>query len=121
MAVVCACIPSLRPLYTIFTQGVFDHPLVKTTLHPASSTSSKRMWRASKSKPSDGTFSQLEDSSQDLRALEYGAYDASVRAGRSNSDQQERDTTELPDHGIKVRTEVTLTSSNRLDWNDRLY
>ena len=117
MAVVCACIPSLRPLLTILTQGVFNHPLIKSTLQPASTTSSKRIWRSSKSKSSDGTFSQLEDP-EDLRPL---GYDASVQGGRLTSGQQAEEAIEMPSNGIHVQTEVTLTTSDRLDYNDRLY
>lgn len=117
MAVVCACIPSLRPLITIVTQGVFNHPLVRSTLASRNGVSSKRPWRSSKGKFSDGTFSHL-DEVEDLRPLGHGI---SVRGGRSNQGQQEEGAVELPRHGIKVRTEITWETSNRLDYNDRLY
>ena len=117
MAVVCACIPSLRPLLTILAQSVFNHPLIKSTLQSASSTSSKRIWRSSKNKTSDGTFSQLEDR-EDLRPL---GYDASVHGGRLTSNQQAEEAIEIPSNGIQVQTEVTLTTSDRLYYNDRLY
>ena len=117
MAVVCACIPSLRPLVTIVTQGVFNHPLVKSTLNSRSGTSSKRMWGSSKGKSSDGTFSQF-DEPEDLRPL---GHDISVRGGRLNRDQQDEEVGELPRHGINIRTEITLSTSDRLDYNDRLY
>lgn len=114
MAVVCACIPSLRPLVTIVTQGVFNHPLVRSTLASYNGTSSKRLWRSSKLKSSDGAFSHL-DEVEDLRPLGHGI---SVRGGGL---QQEGGAVELPMHGIKVRTEITWETSNRLDYNDRLY
>ncbi len=114
MAVVCACIPSLRPLVTIVTEGVFNHPLVRSTLASHNGPSSKRPWRSSKGKSSDGTFSHL-DEVEDLRPLGHGI---SVRGGQG---QQEGGAVELPEHGIKVRTEITWVTSDRLDYNDRLY
>lgn len=120
MAVVCACIPSLRPLYTTITQGIFNHPLGQGTLHVAGSSPSKRLWGSSKGKSGDRTFSQLEEP-EDSRPLGECAYGASVRAGRVNSTQQEEETMELPDNRINVQTEVTLTTSDSLDYNDRLY
>lgn len=117
MAVVCACIPSLRPLVTIVTQGVFNHPLVRSTLASHSGVSSKRPWRSSKGKFSDGSFSHL-DEVEDLRPLGHGIL---VRGGRLNQDQREEGAVELPQHGINVRTEITWETSNRLDYNDRLY
>jgi len=114
MAVVCACIPSLRPLVTIVTEGVFNHPLVRSTLASHNGSSSKRPWRSSKGKSSDGTFSHL-DEVEDLRPLGHGI---SVRGGQG---QQEEGAVELPEHGINVRTEITWETSDRLDYNDRLY
>jgi len=114
MAVVCACIPSLRPLVTIVTQGVFNHPLVRSTLASHNGYSSKRPWRSSKGKSSDGPFSHL-DEVEDLRPLGHGI---SVRGGQG---QQEGGAMELPEHGIDVRTEITWETSERLDYNDRLY
>ncbi len=114
MAVVCACIPSLRPLVTIVTQGVFNHPLVRSTLASHNGSSSKRPWRSSKGKFSDGTFSHL-DEVEDLRPLGHGI---SVRGGQG---QQEGGAVELPEHRINVRTEITWETSDRLDYNDRLY
>jgi len=117
MAVVCACIPSLRPLITIVTRGVFNHPLVRSTLASHNGSTSKRLWRLSKGKSSDGTFSHL-DEPEDLRPLGHGI---SVRGGRLHPGQQEGEALELPQHGINVRTEITWETSDRLDYNDRLY
>jgi len=101
-------------LVTIITQGVFNHPLVRSTLASHNGASSKRLWRSSKGKSSDGTFSHL-DEVEDLRPLGHGI---SVRGGQG---RQEGEAVELPERGIKVRTEITWETSDRLDYNDRLY
>lgn len=120
MAVVCACIPSLRPLITIINRGVFNHPLVRTTIKSSSGLSSKKHWGSSKAKPSDGSFSRFSntDEHDDLRPLGHGV---SVRGGRADDGHPDMEDVELPPHVIKVRTEVTLNTSDRLDYNDRLY
>lgn len=120
MAVVCACIPSLRPLFTIASQGVFNHPLVRSRLrsNKGSGLSSKLTWgSSSRGKASDGNFSHL-DEPEDLRPL---GYDAAVRGGSVNGPQGMEEGVELPQHGINVRTEIEVESSERLDYNDRLY
>ena len=117
MAVVCACIPSLRPLVTIVTQGVFNHPLVRSTLKSSGGASSKRTWGSSKGKSSDGTFSHY-DEVDDLQPL---GHDVSVRGGRGEDGQSIDNTMDMPQHGIKVMTEVQVSTTDRLDYNDRLY
>ena len=45
-----------------------------------------------------------------------------VRGGRFDTDPGgEEDAAKLPQNGIRVQTEVTLTTSDRLDYNDRLF
>ena len=115
MAVVCACIPSLRPLTTIVTQGVFQHPLVKSTLKSTTSgTSSKRVWGGSRSKLSEGTFSHL-DEADDMRPFGHGV---SVYGGNNQLDGEN---VELPQHGINIKTEIEVSTTDRLEYNDRLY
>ena len=117
MAVVCACIPSLRPLVTVVSQGVFNHPLVRSTLSSSGATPSKRTWGSSTGKYSDGTFSQL-DGAEDLQPLGHGV---SIYGGRGVGDQLDGENTETPQHGIKVMTEVQVSTTDRLEYNDRLY
>ena len=119
MAVICACIPSLRPLVSVAGKGFANAPLVRSALHSTGATSSRGMWQSgkSKSRPSDGTFSQL-DEADDLRPL---GHDVSVRGGRVNGSQPGTEAVELPQQGIEVRTEVILSTSERLHYNDRLF
>ena len=117
MAVICACIPSLRPLVSVAGQRFADAPLVRNKLHSTGGSSSRRVWESDKSRPSNGTFSQLDDP-DDLRPL---GHDVSVRGGRVEECQPDVEAIEMPQQGINVRTEVTLSTSSRLYYNDRLF
>lgn len=117
MAVICACIPSLRPLVNVVGQGFANAPSIRGTLHSTGGTSSRRMWESGKGRPNDGTFSQL-DEPDDLRPL---GHDVSVRGGKVNGSQPDVESMELPEQGIKVQTEVILSTSDRLYYNDRLF
>ena len=113
MAVICACIPSIRPL----ANGFASAPLLRNTLHSTGAISSSRRALESRKRPSEGTFTELHEV-DDLRPL---GHDVSVRGGRVNGDEPDVEATELAQRGINVRTEVTLSTSNRLYYNDRLY
>ena len=117
MAVICACIPSLRPLVSVAGKGFANAPLVRSTLHSTGTASSRRIWGSSKGKSSDGTFSQL-DEPDDLRPL---GHDVAVRGGRVGQSQPDIEELEMPPSGINVRTEVILSTSDRLHYNDRLF
>ena len=79
------------------------------------------MWESSKnSRPSDGAFSQL-DEPDDLRPL---GHDVFVRGGpRDATDESQAapESLEMAQQGITVRTEVILSTSDRLLYNDRLF
>ena len=114
MAVVCACIPSIRPLANVFTSA----PLMKGgTLRSTGGISSSRRVLESGKRPHDGTFTELYET-DDLRPF---GHDVSVRGGRVNGDSPDVEATELAQTGISVRTEITLSTSNRLYYDDRLF
>ena len=117
MAVICACIPSLRPLVSVAGQGFTISPLVGRSAQSSGVASSRRIWEVGKSGPSVGTFSQL-DEPDDLRPL---GHDVSVRGGRPGESQPDVDALEMSQTGINVRTEVILSTSDRLHYNDRLF
>lgn len=117
MAVICACIPSLRPLVNVAGQGFTNSPLVGRSLQSTGVASSRRMWESGKRGPSVGTFSQL-DEPDDLRPL---GHDVSVRGGRPSESQPDIEAIEMPETVINVRTEVILSTSARLHYNDRLF
>ena len=68
-------------------------------------------------RPSDGTFTELYEA-DDMRPL---GHDVSVRGGRVNGDLPDVEATESAQTGINVRTEVTLSTSDRLYYNDTLF
>lgn len=117
MAVICACIPSLRPLVSVAGQRFADTPLITQKTNSTGTSSSRRTWASAKSQPSNNTFSQL-DEPDDLRPL---GHDVSVRGGRVDETQADVEAIELPQQGINVRTEVILSTSDRLYYNDRLF
>ena len=130
MAVICACIPSLRPLVNVAGQRFADAPLIRKSPHSSGSSHSRRIiWESAKSNSrpsaaSAGHFSQLEEA-DDLRPL---GHDVSVSGGRVDevgfrSEGGGGDGMEMPLQGINVRTEVILStsSSERVYYNDRLF
>lgn len=48
-------------------------------------------------------------------------HDVSVRGGTVNASQTDEEAMEMPQKGIAVKTEITLVTSDRLDYNDRLF
>lgn len=122
IAVICACIPSLRPLVTVLRNGVFQHPLVQRTLKSniTSVMSSKPKWAGGESHSSepDGRFSRL-DEMDDLRPLGHVA--------KINGAMDEEEATRMPiemlvpSTRIGVKTDVVVETSDRLTYNDRLY
>lgn len=72
-----------------------------------------------------GAFSQLDEQPDDLRPL---GHDVSVQGGIAGGEEQghsreeiDGENMELPRQGISVRTEVILSTSERLYYNDRLF
>ena len=123
MAVVCACIPSLKPLVTALNRGVFQHPLLRNTLRSTtkSGSSSGRKWFGSKGTNSDGRFSSLDENNDDLAPLGHGV---SVHGGMDAKGQSEESgdvEMRVPRRGIGVKTDVVVSTSERLAYNDRLY
>ena len=113
-AVICACIPSIRPLANVFTST----PLLRGgTLRSTGGISSSRRVFESGKRPSDGTFTELYEA-DDMRPL---GHDVSVRGGRVNGDLPDVEATEMEQTGINVRTDITLSTSDRLYYNDRLF
>lgn len=116
MAVVCACIPSLRPLFNVVGRGFSHAPMVRGRVSSTGGVSTKRVW-GSGVRHSDGNFSQL-DEADDLRPFGHGV---SVHGGRAHAGQSEEEAIDLPQKGISVKTEITLVTTDRLDYNDRLF
>lgn len=118
MAVVCACIPSLRPLYSVAV-GAYENMTSVTRSKMSTMTSAGRnknrgSWRPtlSRSLPSDGMFSQIEEQGDsDTKPFGHGVV---IERGEDEGG------IELPLRGIQVKTEV-LISTEKLEYNDRLF
>ncbi|KAL9011811.1 MAG: hypothetical protein Q9173_003382 [Seirophora scorigena] len=128
MAVVCACIPSLRPLYSVAVGGFRNVTSVSRSRIMSSSggggpsgRNNRTSWRPalSRSRMSDGMFSQLlEEQVDDARPLGHGV---SIKGGRrKKGDEGGLEDMELPLRGIHVRSEVSI-STERLEYKDRLF
>lgn len=82
-----------------------------------SGAGSKRTW-GSAVRQSQSNFSQLDGDDHDPRPF---GRDVLVHGGRVNAGQSEEEALELPQKGISVRTDITLVTTDRLDYNDRLF
>ncbi|KAI4241099.1 MAG: hypothetical protein L6R40_004738 [Gallowayella cf. fulva] len=119
VAVICACLPSLRPLFTVAAS-------VRSKLYSnSSSTNSQKsskwlMWGGSglgsKGFSSSG-FESMNEGEDEVN-LPMG-HNVDVYGGATTGDAAEGG--ELPERGIRVKTEVVLVSSARLDYRDRLF
>lgn len=118
MAVVCACIPSLRPLLDVLGCGS-SSKAVTTSLNSTRIISPSNLVWSGGGKQSNGNFSQLGEL-DDLTPL---GHEVSVHGGGGGSSpgQYKESVSELPRKGIKVETEITLSTSDRIYYNDRLF
>ncbi|KAL8947327.1 MAG: hypothetical protein Q9222_006383, partial [Ikaeria aurantiellina] len=101
MAVICACIPSLRPLISLGARRL--RGLSSFTKSSVSSNSGKRRWPGAKGSFSDGTFSQLSELPEDMKRL---GHDVTIHGGQVTDPEAGGEAIELPQHGIQVRTEI---------------
>ncbi|KAL8788963.1 MAG: hypothetical protein Q9213_001372 [Squamulea squamosa] len=122
MAVICACIPSLRPLFSLATRSLrssslrtVSQPWIAAKLTGSSKpVTGRRTWPGSgRGKTSDGMFSEIEEGV--VHGMNPLGHDVSVHGGR-----EDEEGTELPPRGIQVRTEVRI-STDRLEYRDQLF
>lgn len=117
LSVVSACIPSLRPLVALIIRGTHQWPSMDSASTAVQSTT---LWRTSKNEDQDGNFIRLEESLVDSQGA-WG-HNVSVHGGRTSQENDDNlDPVEIPPEGIKVKTEIILISTDRLDYHDRLY
>lgn len=77
-------------------------------------------WRTSENIEPRGAFIQLDESTNEIESA-WG-HSVSVHGGHTggkNGDSVEE--VEIPIEGITVKTEITLMTSDRLKYNDRLF
>lgn len=117
MGVVSTCLPSLRPLWSFVWKGSCCGRTRKSTQGSTSTTSSKIMWRSMTGNEDKnlGNFTRLADGE---RPIQY-----KVKRTNTHGEPHETigDDIPLPERGIRVKTEITLISSERIDYEDRLF
>lgn len=129
IAVIGACLPSLRPLFVRVVLG----GSYKRQAKSQSSRRSLTSWQSSKGKGStDHSFNPLQEAQQPVwtqnRAIygaETGNHNVAVHGGREiDSEEYEMGGAEpakTSTKSIMVQTTVTQTISDRLDWHDELF
>ena len=120
MGVVSSCLPSLRPLLRSLVSTTYHGP----TCNHGSGTCSRYMW--SRNRAGDSackTFTRLEETG--IESNTRWGHNVQVHGGKkqhdSSDDQIGLEEMETPSRGIKVKTEVTLISSERLEYKDQLF
>lgn len=131
MGVISACLPSMRPLFNRIFSGTYRGPTFKSTRGKSaqdygSGTSGRHMWSDSKGSTVDSrSFSRLEDVANDSRDNNSWGFNVLVHGGKNTngnpSDQVSLEEMQTPARRIKVRTEVTLISTQRFEYRDQLF
>lgn len=119
LGIVSACIPSLRPLVTHFISGTHRGPTMDS-VQTSSTILNSTTWRTSESTEPRGAFIQLHESTNEVEsAWGHSVFVHGGHSGGKNADSIEE--VEIPIKGITVKTEITLMTSDRLNYNDRLF
>lgn len=129
MGVVSACLPSLRPLLKRLVSNTYHGPTFKSTRNKSaqnygSGTSSRYMWSRGKGEDGDlRSFTRLEETG--VESETPWGHNVHVHGGkkqRGNPDDQiSLEEMQTPSRRIKVKTEVTLISTERLEYRDQLF
>lgn len=123
VAVICACLPSLRPLFAISSRSLghlFLHNLSLSKSGSGSGSGSGK-WLKGRHGIKGGNNNDHDDFSRLEEIEESGGglgNDVAVIGGLEGKGMEMGD---VPERGIKVETEVVLISSERLDYKDRLF
>lgn len=137
MGVIASCIPSLRPLLSLLLRGTTR---ATGTLHSksAQNTSSSHSMFSKRDRQGDEidlvptpsgereSFARLGDEERGVGSSRWG-HEVEVKGGKEKksvgfSQQEDESSLEeiIPQGGIKVKSEVVVTSSE-WEWKDRLY
>ncbi|KAL8928994.1 MAG: hypothetical protein Q9208_001437 [Pyrenodesmia sp. 3 TL-2023] len=114
VAVICACLPSLRPLFSL-TPRIPGRISKRFSVFNTTTTSASGRWITNSARDEEGEeFSRLGE--WEARDKPLG-HDVKVRGGIGANKAMN-----VPSEGvIQVKTEVMLVSSERLDYRDRLF
>lgn len=119
LGIVSACIPSLRPLVTYIISGTHRGPTMDS-VQTSSTILNSKTWRTDESTELQGAFIQLDESTKEIEsAWGHSVFVQGGHTGGKTGDNVEE--VEIPIEGITVKTEITLMTSDRLNYNDRLF
>ena len=123
-AICSACLTTLRPLFAMLFLGTPVGRRAKLSQASYGSGSSRSLWRNAKESPSsDGRrFSRLEENPGDHSHASW-RNNTSVHGGRPQIPEEGvgMESMDLPIKGIQVTTEVVWSSSERIDYEGKLF
>lgn len=125
MGVISACLPSLRPGLSILLRGSTKGLGVKKKGNGSGPDGSPRIWRSrTRDDDREGIFQRL-DEPIDWNRRQWG-YVSAVRGGQSTGRSENTDEISLqemnaPARGIRVQKEVVVTSSDWLEYKDKVF
>lgn len=109
VAICCACLTTLRPLFHV----LFTGKPADSTQYSTSSSSSRALWRRSKlAEAGRRSFNRLEDEGV---GEEGWRHRVDVRGGGVELEDR------VPKKGIQVTTEVAWSRTDRIDYQGRLF
>ena len=129
VAICCACLTTLRPLFHV----IFTGKPADTTQYSTSSSSSRALWRRSKlAEAGRKSFNRLDDGDnvQDdewrhkvfVQGGQTAEGNVEMEEGAAKSGRGGKTVHVLPPKkGIQVTTEVVWSSSDRIDYQGRLF
>ena len=124
MGVISACLPSLRPLVSLLLRGTVKAlGSTKTdNIKSLSSSSSQGVWSSRmRDDEQDAPFVRLEEGTRPKRPGRYDVSAAGPKARRAAGDDISLEEINVPDGMIRVKDEVTVTSSDWIDYKDKVY
>ncbi|KAI4289525.1 MAG: hypothetical protein L6R35_001206 [Caloplaca aegaea] len=134
MGVVSACIPSLRPLVALITRGTHKVRSQSSDRTSNSGAYSKAVWgRESGGESGDDSgdgvhFQRLTNPLANKHHASRWGRNVSVRGGKDmergglgGGDEVSLQEMNVPEGQIKIKEEITITSSDWLEYDDRVY
>lgn len=104
---------------TYLISGTHRGPITDSVQTSGTILNSKT-WRTSESTEPHGAFIQLDESTNEIEsAWGHSVFVQGGHPGGKTGDSAEE--LEIPIEGITVKTEITLMTSDRLNYNDRLF
>lgn len=127
IGVISACIPSLRPGFSVLVRGTTkalgSSQTGKVGTGESSSGSSGMWTRSTSETDQQGNFHRLNDLG--YSGGQWG-HDVAVRGGQQSGGRELEDSigvdeTNVPAGGIRVKKEIVVTSTNWLEYRERLF